>query len=318
MSKWRVLLLVCLAGCSQKTGGLLETKSNPSAESSTASAADVPTPVPTNRGRDVQVGFRGDVHPALENQTLKVNAACSLIGKGRGFAAGYFPQQFRGPFEEFAVKTPVRNYSAHDLSGFLPQTFEQPGQIWDIDLKRIAPFLKQFHSGASMKLAAPGRRGGPNGAFGVLRGVSETHYDILTRVHAEFVLAPGTYLTPAYFEGRMLIDRKKRRVEAFSLSVPTNVTLNAMLTAVLPGEALIDIVHLDRMELTGGRPAARKKDGWSQEITLTAARRKLKGTFYKFVEIQWVKPETALAEARKRNRPILAIVLWGDLDDQSC
>ena len=100
--------------------------------------------------------------------------------------------------------------------------------------------------------------------------------------------------------------------------MPTNVSLNATLTAILPSEALIDIVHLDRMELTGGRPASPKEEGWSQEITLTAARSKLKGTFYKFVSIQWVKPERALAEARKRNRPILAIVLWGNLDAQNC
>jgi hypothetical protein len=40
--------------------------------------------------------------------------------------------------------------------------------------------------------------------------------------------------------------------------------------------------------------------------------------FYRFQEIAWVKPEQAVEEARKQNRPILAIVLWGDLDDQSC
>jgi hypothetical protein len=293
-------------------------KSKPSVASPAASATDGTASVLTNRGSDVQVGFRGDVHPAMANQSLTVKAVCSPIGKGRGFSEGYFPQQFRGPFDVFAVKTPLRNYSAHDLSGFLPQTFEQPGQIWDIDLNRIAPFMKQFHSGASMRLGAPGRRSGPNGAFGVLLGVSDTQYDILARVHAEFVLAPGIYLTPAYFEGRMLINRKKRQVEAFSLSVPTNTSLNATLTAVLPSEALIDIVHLDYMELTGGRPAVWKEDGLSQQITLTEARRKLKGTFFKFADINWVKPERALEEARKQNRPILAIVLWGDLDDQSC
>ena len=158
MSQWGVILLVILAGCSQESGGLPETTSNPSVESSAASGLDTTTPVPTNRGRDVQVGFRGDVHPALANQRLKVTAVCSPVGKGQGFAAGYFPQQFRGPFEAFAVETPVRNYSAHDLSGFLPETFEQPGQIWEIDVNRIAAFMKQFDSGASMQLTAPGRR----------------------------------------------------------------------------------------------------------------------------------------------------------------
>ena len=52
--------------------------------------------------------------------------------------------------------------------------------------------------------------------------------------------------------------------------------------------------------------------------TLAEARAKLKGSFYRFLDIQWVKPELAVEQAREQNRPILAIVMWGDLDDQSC
>ncbi|GAB4143504.1 MAG: hypothetical protein Tsb009_14650 [Planctomycetaceae bacterium] len=274
-------------------------------------------PVPLNRGNDVEVGFRGETHPALAEQSLELKATCSAVGKGRGFKNGYFPEQFRGPFDRFSVQKPYQKYNAHDLSVFFPIEFKQPGQIWEIEKNRLTKFFKQFHSGASMELAAPGRRAGPNGAFGVLRAVSDTHYDVLLRVHAEFVLAEGMYLTPAYYEGRMLINRKEKRVDSFTLAIPTEMSLNVTLTAVLPEEALIDIIHLDRMELAGGKPDAFMQP-WPKEIALSTARMKLKKTFYKFLDIQWVKPENALAEAKKQNRPILAVVMWGDLDDQSC
>ncbi|MFQ5733942.1 MAG: hypothetical protein ACE5KM_18545, partial [Planctomycetaceae bacterium] len=264
-------------------------------------------------------GFRGNVHPAISRtRSLDAEATCSRIGTGRGFANGYFPQQFRGPFDRFSVARPVATYSAREFSAFLPKTFEQVGQIWDVDMDRVSRFLRQFHSGASIRLEAPGRRGGPNGGFAVLRATSATHYDILARVHAEFRLAPGTYLTPAYFEVRLLIDRRNGVVRGFTFSLPTEKSLNATLTAVLPSEALIDIVHLDRMDLRGGDLSALESSAWTREITPAEARKKLRGAFYKFDDIQWVKPERAVAEARKQDRPILAIVLWGDLDDQSC
>jgi hypothetical protein len=102
------------------------------------------------------------------------------------------------------------------------------------------------------------------------------------------------------------------------MSLPTDVRLNTTLTAVLPTEALIDIVYVDRMELIGGDSGVKDGQVWTGEISVGQARQKLKRAFYKFLEIEWVKPELAVAEAQKRNRPILAIVMWGDLDDQSC
>jgi hypothetical protein len=151
-----------------------------------------------NREPEVEAGFRGDVHPALHgDQSLAVRAICSAIGKGRGFEEGYFPQQFRGPFDTFSVTQAVQDYSTDDFSAFLPQEFGQPGQIWKIEVDRVASFLRQFHPGASMNLAVPGRLSGPNGGFAVLRAISETHLEILARVHVEFVLAEGMYLTPA-------------------------------------------------------------------------------------------------------------------------
>lgn len=319
MTRWAIVaLMIAVCGCSEKSPIQPQLPADAATEQAPQPVPDVLAPSPTNRGSHVQDGFQGDVHPALAEQSLQMRVTSSAIGTGRGFAEGYFPRQFRWPFEEFKVATAVRSYSAHDLSAFLPQKFEQPGQMWEIDAERVAPFMKQIHSGASLTLAAPGRRGGPNGAFGVLRGVSGTQFEILTRVHAEFVVAPGAYVTPSYFEGRMLIDRQSRRVESFSLAVPSDLRLNATLTAVVPREALIDIVHLDRLELHGGSPKGGKQQEWTTEISLAEARRKLMASFYKLSEIQWVSSDVAVSMAQEQERPILAIVLWGGLDNQSC
>jgi hypothetical protein len=169
-----------------------------------------------------------------------------------------------------------------------------------------------------MKLQAPGRRGGPNGGFGVLRAISDERIEIVARVHAEILLSPGSYVTPAYFECRLLIDRSESRVTAFSLALPNDIGLNVTLTAILPTEALIDIVYLDHMQSVGGEVAELEPDDAQTGISIEDARQRLKAMFYRFQEIAWVKPEQAVEEARKQNRPILAIVLWGDLDDQSC
>lgn len=319
MSRWSILFLVLMPAACSRSGPENRLERADSVEATVRAVVDEVGPVPANRGPDVEDGFEGAVHPALElGETLEVRAYCSPIGTGRGFDEGYFPRQFRGPFDSYVVADAVEEYSSQELSAFFPQEIGEVGQLWEVQVDRVAPFLKQFHPGASVKLEAPGRRGGPNGGFAVLRAISDTHLDILARIHGEFVLAPGTYLTPAYFECRMLVDRIARRVRFFSLAVPTDLGLNTTLTAVLPTEALIDIVHLDRMELIGGDSGAAMESGWTREIPIDEARRTLKRPFYKFLDIEWVDADLAIGKARELNRPILAIVLWGDLDDQSC
>jgi hypothetical protein len=192
-------------------------------------------------------------------------------------------------------------------------------------------FLSQFHPNASLHLAATGRRAGPDGAFAVLRAVSPTHADIVFRVHAEFYVTPpdagdwqGVYawLTPAYFTGRILVNKKTGNVEHFRLALPTEKALNVFLT-VNPSRLGIaklghDIVRIDRMELIGGDARLPDELPWSKALPLADANRRLARVFYKFEEIDWVPPDQALARARETNRPIFAIVSWGSTDDQSC
>jgi hypothetical protein len=315
-----VFVILSLTGCSKDAEpNQAADSSSDSSDPSSSRVAELVIPIGANRGPNVEDGFQGSVHPALDvEQSLIVRATCSRIPKGRGFAEGYFPQQFRGPFDQFVVANKTHKYFSGDFSPFLPQEFGEPGQIWEIDATRILRFLKQFHAGASMSLQSPGRRSGPNGAFAVLRAISDKQIEVLARIHAEFVVDEDSFITPAYFECRLLIDRTTSRVNAFMLSIPTAIHLNATLTAALATEALIDIVHLDQMELVGGDVSTLKTQTMANGISLETARANLKRVFYKFLDVDWVKPEMAVAEARKQQRPIMAIVLWGDLDDQSC
>ena len=59
------------------------------------------------------------------------------------------------------------------------------GDVWEIDVKGILPFLQQFHPGATVSLS------GKRGAYACLRASSETHAEILFRFHADFNLSVG-------------------------------------------------------------------------------------------------------------------------------
>src|SRR5262249_13825194 len=187
----------------------------------------------------------------------------------------------------------------------------------------------------SMHPQAKGRRAGPDGAFGVLRAVSADYLDIACRIHTEFNLIPKRFLaayqagaklpftlwcTPAYFTGRMIVNRKAGTVEYFYLGLPTDKTLNMHFTASVPewGGEYHDIVRVEHMELTGGDSKLLDNAKWDQSIELAQAKAKLDHQFYKFNDIEWVPTQKALALARETKKPIFAMVMWGSLDDQSC
>ncbi len=281
--------------------------------------APQPVPVDTNPVVAVESGFRGEIHPLLRDDArLTATAHWSRIGTGDAFQRGYFPARFYVPFHHAGPAQPERTYASSDFSGLLPERIEGVGQMWSLDLERVAVFLEQFHPRPLLSLAAVGRRAGPNGAIGILRAVSQDHLEALVRIHAEFEMAEGAWFTPAHFAGRMLVDREHGTVEFFQLLVPTEQTLNATLTVGLPTEALIDIVHIDRMELVAGDPQRPEQIVWESALSETDARLALKTAFYRFMQIAWVPPEHALDRAQETGKPVMAVVLWGGLDDQSC
>jgi hypothetical protein len=162
--------------------------------------------------------------------------------------------------------------------------------------------------------------------------VSPSHLDVAFRIHAEFYLTPDdwpadwplveAWYTPAYFSGRLLVNRRAGTVDHFRLALATDKALNVHLTIDAPGLANVaqphDIVRVERMELTGGDGGLVKAVRWTKSLTEAEAERRLARVFYKFLEIDWVPFDQLQARARARGRPIFAVVSWGAFDDQSC
>ncbi len=289
-----------------------------------------PAAVAANRTADVPDGFRGDIHPSLNGRTaLGVTAHWAALEKGQLKLEA--PDAVLSWYTDLRPAVPQATYTARDFSAFLPESVTDVGQLWAIDPDKVKTFLRQFHPNPSLHLVASGRRAGPDGAFAVLRAVSASHADILFRVHAEFFITPRdggdlrsvyAWYTPAYFQGRLLVNRSTGAVEHFRLAVPTEKALNAFLTVnpSLLGVPKLGhaIVRVERMELSGGDAGLGDAIAWTQSLPTADANRRLARVFYKFEEIDWVPADQVAAQARSKNRPIFAIVSWGSTDDQSC
>lgn len=297
-----------------------------------------PIPVPANYGEDVSDSFRGEVHPVLHGKTnLEVTARWTPVGRGRDHLEANVPQEIYALFTDLSPAVPIRVYTEHEISPLLPETFEAPGQIWKIRPDSVARILRQFHPRPSLQLVAGGRRAGPDGAFGLLRAVSPTHLDIVLRIHAEFDVAQNVWFTPACFWGQITIDKGTGTVEYFRLWVPTDNPLNVHLTVaestpkgstkpeifreIQIGDFVNnkrDIVRVEQMELVSTNRDRSEALDWSDSIEMDSAKHQLKKSFYTFASINWVPWDQALTLASDQHKPILAIVLWGALDDQSC
>ena len=312
-----------------------EQRSTPSVAHRTALSHDNthrhhPIPVSLNRGSDVRDGFRGDVHSLLHGDTqLEVAAHWTAVERSRTIDQVFRP---------LTVAKQHQTYTAREFSAFLPQEVDSVGQLWSLDLDKVAGFLKQFHPRASMHIEARGRRAGPDGAFGILRAMSPTHVEVFFRVHAEFNLdkydwytpaeisqlaktfGDDLWYTPAHLSGRMIVNRKTGTIEYFCLKIPTEKSLNVHLHLDEIGSngQTHNIVRVDRMELTGGERELVADIKWEHAIEADVARHKLKKVFYKFMDINWVPVGQVLEAARESNKPIFAMVMWGALDDQSC
>jgi hypothetical protein len=275
-----------------------------------------PIPVALNRGPTVLDGFRADVHPLLHGRTqLEVTAHWAPLVKGQ---AVYSRKGDHYPFfTELRPARPQQTYTERDFSA--------------LDTDKVAGFLRQFHPRPLMHLVAPGRRAGPDGAFALLRAVSPSYLDIVFRIHAEFYVTPEAWgsqppmeawYTPAYFSGRVLVNKGTGTVDHFRLALATDKALNVHLTidSHIPGyiRQTHDIVRVERMELTGGDGGIVENIPWAKALTSAEAQARLAKVFYKSLEIDWVPVDEALARARNQGRPIFAIVSWGATDDQSC
>ena len=205
---------------------------------------------------------------------------------------------------------PLKHYSTTDFQVFLPPSTANVGDVWDLEPDRILPFLRQFHSGATMNL-----RHGQNGAKACLRAISPEYADIVFRIHAYFILdvSIGARFRPAQFAGHLIINRNNGTICQFTLSLPSrnsNVDIGAFRTA--------DIGFVPRMELCSLSEAQPKSIDWGTAITEKEVGQKFESALYKFTEIEWTPIEDAVELAKASNRPIHAVLLFGVLDDESC
>jgi hypothetical protein len=302
--------------------------------------------VPDNRGSEVRDAFRGDQHPLLFGHTLlEVTAHWTPVGKRQDEPARQVPGMtedvLNALYRDAKPATKTRVYTEHDFGGLLPEKADKVGQVWALDAKSVTNFLKQFHPGVSLHLVAKGRLAGPDGAYAVLRAMTASYLDIVCRIHAEFnvtpkegpkypvsfALVPGAspdlpvtvWYTPAFFSGRIIVNRKTGTVDFFQLAIPTDRTLNAHLTVALPRYTdKHDIVRVDRMELVGGDPKVKEAAAGEGAMDLSRANDTLAREFYKFKDIDWVPLAEASKIARSQKKPIMAVITWGALDDQSC
>jgi hypothetical protein len=292
-----------------------------------------PTPVALNRGPEVRDGFRGDVHPLLFGRTrLEVTAQWTAVGKGRDQLHRDLHPKLYAWFTDLRPTRAQQTYTERDFSAFLPEAVGEVGQVWALDADRMVRILRQFHPHPSLRLVAAGRRAGPDGAFALLRAVSPTYLDIVFRIHAEFYLTPDdwpadrplirAWYTPAYFAGRVLVNKRTGTVDHFRLALASDKALNVHLTVVARGigdtRQARDVVRVERMELAGGDGALVENIPWTRALSAAEGQHRLAKVFYKFLDIDWLPFAQVQAQARSRGRPIFAVVSWGAFEDQSC
>ena len=205
---------------------------------------------------------------------------------------------------------PLKDYKTSDFQVFLPPSTANVGEVWDLDLDRILPFLRQFHPSATMDVEYGG-----NGAKACLRALSPEYADIVFRIHARFILnaSIGAYFRPAQFAGHLRINRNSGTIRQWTLSLPSrnsNVDMGAFGTH--------DIGFVPRMELRSLSETQPGSIDWGTAITKEEADKKFQEALYKFTEIEWTPIEEAVQLAKASNRPIHAVLLLGVLDDESC
>ena len=234
-------------------------------------------------------------------------------------------------FNNLSPAHPSQEYEMDAFGVFFPKESFTVGNLWELDVEKIIPFLRQFHPGATAKMHNnPGTefvleffgltlfrssRFESEGAYACLRAVSPTYAEIVFRIHAEFLLdrKASAYFTPAQFTGRLILNRKSDTIREFWLYLPphnTNVDINAY--------GLADMVFVPRMELVGRNTQDQGDIIWKTTITEREAKGLLETAFYKFSEIERSPIEDVVAQAQAKKRPIHVVLTWGALDAESC
>jgi hypothetical protein len=251
----------------------------------------------------------------LDEFTLELRAAWEpLTDTVYGFEQKYALVRDLAPAAE------RQTYGAELFRPFLPPDPIRLGDVWRIDADAALPFLRQLHPGATTELHHDGGFGlAAHGAWACLCFLGATHAEVCLRVHAEFRLSGdgrremSSWLTPAQFRGRMVIDRQRNEVVAFELGVPSQ-SANVDINIAEEDGTVADIGRVPKLEVAGG--AWPKTEG--ERISEREAERLLARKFYPFAEIDWLDLQTARAESRATGKPLHVLALFGSLTDESC
>lgn len=215
---------------------------------------------------------------------------------------------------------PVVTHAGSVLTGFLPITPVSVGDSWKVDERTAVAILAQFHNSATTTL----HHGvGNDGAWATLVGISDSHAEILVRIHAEYKLGSvnemDAWYTPAQFEGRLIIERQSGMVDAFALELPKtspNVDVNIPFEHDGKWYHAADIGTVDVMRLSTEAPLGAIE--FNTRIGIDDARDILAERFYPCAAVDWVTPEEALEIAERTGKPIHVVSLFGALEDESC
>ncbi|WAR19425.1 SELN-like protein [Mya arenaria] len=123
----------------------------------------------------------------------------------------------------------------------------------------------------------------PRGSIACIRAQNDKYLDIIFRIHAEFQLneLPNFpfWFTPAQFTGHLIVTRDLKHIEHFNLYVPSDKKLNMSLHSVshsIPASQINDKTPSITFDPAGIQ--------WHEEITETAALKKLEIHMYPFKE----------------------------------
>ena len=195
------------------------------------------------------------------------------------------------------------------LQGVLPGEKVTLGQLWEIDSAVVESLLSVLHPNVRADMNMDG-----SGAVGALSAVSDEFFEISFRLHAQFLFGEFVWVTPAQFDGKLVIDRKSRSVRSIELNVATEHYRNVA----------FEVYGNDLRTGLGFTPGLGFESGkqvnavWRDSISSEEMQKVFSEHLLPVTKIDWLPLEEALAQGKQEGKPILAIVLEGALTDQSC
>ncbi|MDE0554651.1 MAG: hypothetical protein OXI24_10575 [Candidatus Poribacteria bacterium] len=219
------------------------------------------------------------------------------------------------------VAEPEKQYPDSIFRDFLPKEAVSVGTPWEIEHAGPLELLKQLHPSPSlgMRWDMHPHKTESQGLWACLRAHGDEFADIVFRIHAQFALKDG-WFTPSQFTGHLVIDRIKRSVAFFQMSVP-NGTVNFDTWWKKDPDAeghITDIGFCPQMELHAGTEDILQNAEFVESIRQEEVEHQLTRCFYKSQQINWVSLEEALETAPAEQKPIHALSIDGPLLDESC